>query len=99
MFSSQRLSLHYFVFIESSDTTESEYQTKIDGYIEKADTGSKLMCKECKKTFNAKSKASLIAHIESIHLKADINCSTCNKKFKATSYLKQHQKRGACAVK
>jgi len=75
-----------------------DYQKQIEAMIEKAATGSKLSCKECKKSFNAKSKASLIAHIESVHLKADISCNKCEKKFKATSYLKQHQKRGPCAV-
>lgn len=80
-----------FNFVESE-------QRQIEDYIGKAATGSKLECKECKKSFSAKSKASLIAHIESSHLRSSITCEVCTKQFKATSYLKQHQKRGACAT-
>ena len=69
-------------------------QSQVDDLIEKA--GSKLACKECKKTYSSKSKAQLVSHIESQHLELDVKCELCDKKFKATSYLKQHQKKGGC---
>lgn len=80
------------VFLLESDTTQTP---QVDDLIEKA--GSKLSCKECKKTYSNKSKAQLISHIESQHLKLEVKCDLCEKQFKATSYLKQHQKKGACA--
>ena len=55
-----------------------------------------MSCKSCNKTVNTKNKQTLVAHIESVHLKAEIQCGSCQKTFKATSYLKQHQKRSGC---
>ena len=71
-----------------------DYQRQIEAFIERGE--SKLSCKSCSKTVNTKNKQSLIAHIESVHLKAEIQCGSCHKKFKAKQYLKQHQKRSGC---
>jgi len=85
---------------DSSGLAEDpEYQRQIEAYIEKIQTneGPKLRCKACQKTSHLKSKATLINHIEATHIQANVLCNFCNKSFKARSYLKQHQKRGACA--
>jgi len=90
---------------ESADSDSSglaedpEYQRQIEAYIEKIQTseGPKLRCKACQKTSHIKSKSTLINHIEATHIQANVLCNFCNKSFKARSYLKQHQKRGACA--
>jgi len=78
---------------------DPEYQRQIEAYIEKIQTseGPKLRCKACQKTSHIKSKSTLINHIEATHIQANVLCNFCNKSFKARSYLKQHQKRGACA--
>ena len=86
-------------FLESDTPrtpTPQSPQCQVEDLIEKA--GAKLACKECKKTYNSKSKAQLVSHIESQHLKFEIKCDLCDKQFKATSYLKQHQKKGTCAM-
>lgn len=85
---------------DSSGLAEDpEYQRQIEAYIEKIQTseGPKLRCKACQKTSHIKSKSTLINHIEATHIQANVLCNFCNKSFKARSYLKQHQKRGACA--
>jgi len=92
--------------IENADSDPSglaedpEYQRQIEAYIEKVQTseGPKLRCKACQKTSHIKSKSTLINHIEATHIQANVLCNFCNKSFKARSYLKQHQKRGACAA-
>ena len=86
------LARRFVIFIYFLD---QEYQRQIEAYIERGNE-KKLSCKTCSKTVSTKNKASLIAHIESVHIKADFKCGSCNKNFKAASYLKQHQKRSGC---
>ena len=80
---------YFYIFLDL------EYQRQIEALIERGEE-SKLSCKSCDKTVSTRNKQNLIAHIESVHLKAEIRCGSCQKTFKATSYLKQHQKRSGC---
>ena len=89
------LPLLVLVLFQPDNLPDPEYQRQIEAYIEKIQTveGPKLQCRACQKVTHAKSKATMVNHVESTHIQATIPCSYCNKTFKARSYLKTHLKR------
>ena len=74
---------------------DPEYQRQVEAYIERIQTaeGSKLQCRACQKITHAKSKATMVNHVEATHIQATVACNYCNKTFKARSYLKNHLKK------
>lgn len=78
---------------------DPEYERQVEAYIERLQTGEgpKLRCRACQKIVHAKSKATMVNHVESTHIMATVTCNYCTKIFKARSYLKNHLKNGKCA--
>ena len=74
---------------------DPEYQRQVEAYIERIQTaeGPKLQCRACQKITHAKSKATMVNHVEATHIQATVACNYCNKTFKARSYLKNHLKK------
>ena len=74
---------------------DPEYQRQVEAYIERIQTaeGSKLQCRACQKITHAKSKATMVNHVEATHIQATVACNYCNKTIKARSYLKNHLKK------
>ena len=81
--------------ITTFQCTDPEYQRQVEAYIERIQTaeGPKLQCRACQKITHAKSKATMVNHVEATHIQATVACNYCNKTFKARSYLKNHLKK------